>query len=329
MQDDMIKPLQIVKPTTVDEAVASLQKHGTDATLVAGNTDEINWLKDRVRTPRVLVDIKDIKSLYGIDQQSDGSVRIGSLTKVADVASSDVLKGSFGVVPEATSLVATPQIRNMGSIGGNLSQDSRCWYYRGGFDCYRAGGHTCYAITGQNRDHSVTDYSRCVTAHPSDGAVGLVAVDASIEVQGPNGTRQEPLSDFYVGPQENITKMNDLAHGEVMTHIVIPKTWRNAAFYFEKVRDRNSWDFPLVNIAAAVKTSGGKVTDVRLVSNGVAPTPKRLRAAERAITGKAISQSTAKAAGQAALPNAAPLTHNAFKVPLTQNLVTRALLNAK
>jgi len=235
---------------------------------------------------------------------------------------------AIGVVAEATGQVATPQIRNQGTIGGNLAQDSRCWYYRSGFDCYRAGGNTCYAITGENRDHSVTDYSRCITAHPSDGAVALMAVDADVVVAGPRGERREPLADFFVGPEENITVMNDLAHDEVLTHIEVPPTWSGANFYFEKVRDRESWDFPIVNIAAAIQTSGGSVSDLRLVANGVAPTPKRLTAAEDAIRGRRLTGSNARAAGQAALPNAAPLSENGFKVPLTQNLVARALQNA-
>ncbi|MFB6131157.1 MAG: xanthine dehydrogenase family protein subunit M [Salinigranum sp.] len=328
MQDDMIKPLKHVDVGSVDEAIGLLVKHGEDASLIAGNTDEINWLKNRMRAPKVLVDLKPLGDLSGVQERSDGGVTIGALTKVSDVAGNDLLSKHFGVVSEATGKVATPQIRNQGTIGGNLSQDSRCWYYRSGFDCYRAGGHTCYAITGENRDHSVTDYSRCVTAHPSDGAVALMAVDASVVVKGPRGKRRENLENFFVGPQENITVMNDLAHAEVLTHVEVPPTWRDADFYFEKVRDRESWDFPIVNIAAALKQSGGRVRDVRLVANGVAPTPKRLTAAEKAIRGKRPTASNAEAAGKASLPNAAPLEHNGFKVPLTANLVSRAIQNA-
>jgi len=328
MQDDMIKPLRHVDATSVEEAIAALQEHGRDATLVAGSTDEINWLKNRMRTPKVLVDVKPIEDLHGVEERGDGGVRIGAMTSVNDVANSDLLAENFGVVAEATASVATPQIRNQGTIGGNLAQDSRCWYYRSGFDCYRAGGNTCYAITGESRDHAVTDYSRCITAHPSDGAVALMAVDAEVVVAGPRGERREPLADFFVGPEENITVMNDLAHDEVLTHVEVPPTWSGADFYFEKVRDRESWDFPIVNIAAAIQTSGGSVSDLRLVANGVAPTPKRLTAAEDAIRGRQISESSARAAGQAALPNAAPMEDNRFKVPLTGNLVARALMNA-
>lgn len=329
MQQDMIPPLEHVDVSTVDEAIDRLREHGDDAATIAGNTDEINWMKNRTRTPEVLVDLKGIDELKGIEETRRGGLRIGALTTLSDVESNDVVSEHFSVLAEAVGEVATPQIRNQGTIGGNLSQDSRCWYYRNDFDCYRAGGNTCYAITGESRDHAVTDYSRCITAHPSDGAVALVALGAEVVVEGPRGTRREPLSEFFVGPQENITVMNDLSHDEILTHIEVPATWRDAKFYFEKVADRESWDFPTVNIAAAVKTSGGSVSDVRLVSNGLAPTPKRLRNAERSIKGSGLDESNADDAGSAALPNAAPQPDNEFKVELGRNLVRRALLGAE
>jgi len=329
MQQDMIPPLRHVDVTSVDEAVSALREHGQDAATIAGNTDEINWMKNRMRTPEVLVDLKGIEELSGVEETAGGGLRIGALTTLSDVESHEVVASDFAVLAEAIGEVATPQIRNQGTIGGNLSQDSRCWYYRNGFDCYRAGGNTCYAITGESRDHAVTDYSRCITAHPSDGAVALMALDAEIEIAGPRGERREPLSEFFVGPEENITVMNDLAHDEILTHIVVPSEWRNARFYFEKVRDREAWDFPIVNIAAAIKTSGGTVSDVRLVSNGVAPKPKRLRTAERAITGQQLSDGNAASAAEGVLPNAAPQPDNRFKLRLTENLVRRALTEAE
>ena len=329
MQQDMIPPLEHVDATSVDDAVATLREHGNDAQTIAGNTDEINWMKNRMRTPEVLVDIKDIDALKGIETTSDGGLRIGSLTTLSEVENSDAVNNGFSVIGDAVGEVATPQIRNQGTIGGNLSQDSRCWYYRNGFDCYRAGGNTCYAITGESRDHAVTDYSRCITAHPSDGAVALMALGAEVVVKGARGERREPLSEFFVGPEENITVMNDLAHDEILTHIEVPSTWKNSKFYYEKVTDRDSWDFPIVNIAAAVKTNGNSVSEARIVSNGLAPTPKRLRRAENAITGKRLSEKNIDAASEDVLANPAPQQDNAFKVDLADNLVNRALSNAQ
>lgn len=329
MQDDMIQPLEHVDADSVEHAVSLLQQHGGRATVIAGATDEINWLKNRQRAPEVLVDIKEVDGLSDVRERDDGGVRIGALATVSDVAESGVLREHYGVVAQAANEVATPQIRNQGTIGGNLAQDSRCWYYRSGFDCYRAGGNTCYAITGESRDHAVTDYSRCITAHPSDGAVALMAVDAEVVIHGPRGERRERLADFFVGPEENITVMNDLSGMEILKAILVPPDWRDAAFYFEKVRDRESWDFPIVNIAAAIAESGGQVDDVRLVANGVAPTPKRLRGAERSIRGRGRSEGAAQSAAEATLTNAAPMEDNRFKIPLTRNLVRRALLNAE
>lgn len=329
MQQDMIPPLEHVDATSVDDAVAKLREHGNDAATIAGNTDEINWMKNRMRTPKVLVDLKGIDELSGIEETDDGGLRIGALTTLSDVVASDAVTGRFGVLADAAGEVATPQIRNQGTIGGNLSQDSRCWYYRGGFDCYRAGGNTCYAITGESRDHAVTDYSRCITANPSDGAVALMALDADVVIEGPRGSRRESLSEFFVGPEENITVMNDLAHDEILTYIEVPSTWADAKFYYEKVTDRDSWDFPIVNIAAAIKTSGGSVSDVRLVSNGVAPTPKRLTSAERSIRGAALNQENIAEASDAVLPNAAPQSDNEFKLRLADNLTKRALTEAE
>lgn len=328
MQDDMIRPLQHIDARSVDDAISTLKEHGREATVIAGNTDEINWLKNRSRAPKVLVDIKPIDELYGFANTSGGGLSIGPLETVSSVAENESIDQRFGVLSDAAEDVASLQIRNMGTIGGNLSQDSRCWYYRGGFDCYRAGGQTCYAMTGRNSDHAVTDYSRCITAHPSDCAVALMALDAEIDIRGTSGKRSEKLSEFFVGPESNITVMNDLDQTEVLTKIRVPGTWAGASFYWEKIADRKAWDFPIVNIAAAIKKSGNTVQDLRLVANGVAPTPKRLTGAERAIKGKKITEANAKEAGKKSLPNAAPLSENRFKVPMTANLVKRALLNA-
>lgn len=327
MQDDMIKPLEHIDAKSVEHAIRTLEEHGEKATIIAGNTDEINWMKNRIRAPEVVVDLKPVDALYGITERK-GGLRIGALETVTSVAENERVRNRFGVLSRAAGAVATNQIRNMGTIGGNISQDSRCWYYRGGFDCYRAGGNTCYAMTGENSDHAVTDYSRCITAHPSDGAVALMALDAEVAITGPHGERIQPIDEFFVGPEANITVMNDLAHTDILTEIRVPGDWANAEFYFEKVADRDAWDFPIVNIACALKRSGDTVSDVRLVSNGVAPTPKRLEAAEAVIRGKTITEQTAKAAGEKSLPNAAPLSDNGYKIPLTSNLVKRALLNA-
>lgn len=327
MQDDIIPPHRHVDVTSVDDAISILDKHGERATVIAGNTDEMEWMKNRSRAPEVVVDLKEIDELRGIEKLSGGGVRIGGLTTLSDVVDSELLSGGFDIVSEAAEAVATPQIRNMGTIGGNLSQDSRCWYYREDFDCYRAGGNTCYAATGDASEHSVTNYSRCITANPSDVAPTLVALDAKVVIEGPRGERTESVADFFVGPETNITVMNSLSQTEILKEIRIPGTWRNADTYFEKARTRESWDFALVNMAAAVKGSD-TVSDVRLVSNGLAPVPHRLTAAERSIFGRSRSESNIEDAAESVLPNADPFEDNEYKIPLTENLVRRALTQA-
>lgn len=328
MQDDMIPRHRHIDVDSVGDAIGVLQEHGRDARVISGNTELADWMKNRIKTPRVVVDLKNIDELHGINTRDDGGLRIGAMATVNEVVKSDLVRENFGLLSEAASAVATPQIRNQGRIGGNLAQDSWCRYYREGFDCYRAGGNTCYAVTDDSREHSVTDYNRCITANPSDTAPAFIALGSEVVIEGPRGERRQPLSEFFVGPETNITVMNDLSHDEILKEIIVPGTWAGADFYFEKVRDRNQWDFALVNIAAAVQRSGRSVSDVRLVSNGIAPKPKRLRAAENAVRGNSLSESRIDSAAEAILPNVEPFADNEYKVPLTRNLVRRALANA-
>lgn len=328
MQDDMIPRHRHIDVESVGDAIGVLQEHGRDARVISGNTELADWMKNRIKTPRVVVDLKEIDELHGISERSDGGLRIGSMVTIAEVAESDLVRDHFGVLSEAASAVATPQIRNQGRIGGNLAQDSWCRYYREGFDCYRAGGNTCYAVTDDSREHSVTDYKRCITANPSDTAPALIALGSEVVIEGPRGERRQSLSEFFVGPATNITVMNDLSHNEILKEVIVPGTWRDADFYFEKVRDRNQWDFALVNLAAAIRKSGQRVSDLRLVSNGVAPKPKRLRAAEGVVRGNSLTESRIDSAADAVLRNAQPFADNEYKVPLTRNLVRRALSDA-
>jgi xanthine dehydrogenase YagS FAD-binding subunit len=228
---------------------------------------------------------------------------------------------------DAAEHVASPQIRNQGTIGGNVSQDTRCWYYRGGWTCYRAGGNICYADTptAVNREHAIFDADRCVAVNPSDTAPALVALDAQMVVRGPKGERVVNAEDYFVGPGVDITRMNVLAPNELLVAIRIPPTMAGAQFYFEKVRDRQVWDFPLVNVAAAIKPNGGNIGEARVVVNAVAARPRRLHDVEAFVAGKPRSEETARAAGEMAVRGAQTLRHNGYKVPLMRNLVARAL----
>jgi xanthine dehydrogenase YagS FAD-binding subunit len=233
----------------------------------------------------------------------------------------------YKLLAEAAELVASPQIRNQGTIGGNMSQDTRCWYYRGGWTCYRAGGNICYADTPTaiNREHAIFDADRCVAVNPSDTAPALVALDAQMVVRGPRGEKVVEARDYFLGPDIDITRMTILQPGELLTAVRIPGTWAGAQHYFEKVRDRKVWDFPLVNIASTIKLEGNTISDIRLVVNAVAARPRRLMNVEDVVRGKPRNEETAKMAGELAVQGAQPLRFNGYKVPLMRNLVKRAI----
>jgi xanthine dehydrogenase YagS FAD-binding subunit len=320
---------ELFQPASVDDAVALLARHRANAWVLAGGLDTFEWLADRIKRPAVLVDLAGIAGLSGVRETPQG-VEIGAMTTLAAIATDPVITGRYRLLADAAMAVASPQIRNQGTIGGNVSQSARCWYYRAGWPCYRAGGNICYADTptGANREHAIFDLDRCVAVNPSDTAPALVALDAEMVVRSPRGERVVPADDFFVGPATEITRMTVLEPDDLLTGIRLPATWSRAQFYFEKVRDRQVWDFALVNIAAALQTAGGAIRDLRLVVNGVAARPKRLRAVEAAVRGKPRSEATAQAAGDLAIAGAEPLRHNAYKVALTRNLVRRAIRGA-
>src|SRR5215467_7564088 len=323
---DVLPVFELFQPATIDDAVRLLDQHGTDALVLAGGLDSMDWLKDRLKKPKVVVDLGQIKELKGI-KEANGGLEIGAMTPLTEVVRHPVVRDKFGLLMLAAELVASPQIRNQGTIGGNVSQDTRCWYYRGGWNCYRAGGNTCYADTPTaiNREHAIFGADRCVAVSPSDTAPALVALDAQMVLRSARGERVVAAEQYWIGPGIDITRMNVLAPSEILVAIRIPATMAGAQFYFEKVRDRQVWDFPLVNVAAAIKPNGGNIGEARLVVNAVAATPKRLKNVEAFVVGKPRSEETAKAAGEMAVQGAVTLRHNGYKVPLMRNLVARAL----
>jgi xanthine dehydrogenase YagS FAD-binding subunit len=320
---------ELFQPTDLGNALDLADRFGADAWKVAGGQDSLDWLKDRAKRTQAVIDLNRIAELKGIRETSDG-VEIGALTTLTEIEESDVIRSRFGLLADAASRVASPQIRNVGTIGGNVSQDTRCWYYRGGIDCYRAGGSTCYADTpeGMNREHCLFEADRCVAVTPSDTAPALVALDASMVIRNADGERVVSAGDFFIGPQVDIERMTVLEPQDILVTIRIPNTWAGATFYFEKVADRNTWDFALVNIAAAMKVSGGTIDDIRIAAGGVQCTPRRLTVVEDIVRGSAKDEETAALAGGSASRGATPLNYNQFKIPLLENLVKRAIRDA-
>jgi xanthine dehydrogenase YagS FAD-binding subunit len=323
---DIIPAFELFQPATIDDAVRLLDQHGADATVLAGGLDTMDWLKDRVRRPKFMVDLSQISELRGI-KEVNGGIEIGAMTPLTEVVHHPVVKEKFGLLMQAAELVASPQIRNQGTIGGNVSQDTRCWYYRGGWNCYRAGGNTCYADTPTaiNREHAIFDADRCVAVSPSDTAPAFVALEAQMVIRSRSGERIVDAEKYFIGPGIDIMRMNVLKPGELLTSIRIPATWAGAQFYFEKVRDRQVWDFPLVNVASAIKFSNNTIQSARVVVGAVSAVPRRLPAVEAALVGKARNEETADMAGKLAVEGAQTLRYNGYKVPLMRNLVKRAI----
>ena len=323
---DVMPVFELYQPASVDDARKLLEKHGADAWVLAGGLDSMDWLKDRLKKPKAIIDLTQIAELHGI-KDVDGGLDIGAMTTLTEIVGHPVVREKFSLLMEAAGLVASPQIRNQGTIGGNVSQDTRCWYYRGGWDCYRAGGNICYADTPTaiNREHAIFDADRCVAVNPSDTAPALIALDAKMVIRGRNGERIVDAEHYFVGPGFDIMRMTVLEPGELLTAIRIPSTMAGAQFYFEKVRDRQVWDFPLVNVASAIRFSSDRIEKIRLAVNAVAAKPRRLTSVEAAVTGKARNEETAELAGRLAVEGAETLRHNGYKVPLMRNLVKRAI----
>jgi len=323
---DVMPTFQLYQPTSVVDAQKLLQQHESDALVLAGGLDSMDWLKDRIRKPKVVVDLGGINELRGIRDTSDG-VNIGAMTTLTEVAQNAVIRQKYLVLAQASELVASPQIRNQGTVGGNVSQDTRCWYYRAGWPCYRAGGNICYADTpvGRNREHAILQAERCIAVNPSDTAPALIALDAKFVISTPKGEQVVDAEDYFVGPDLDITRMNILRPGYLLTEIRIPSTWAGAEFYFEKVRDRNVWDFPLMNVASAIRSSADVIQNIRIAVNAVAARPLRLKVVEDAVRGKPRNAATGEAAGKLAVQGAVPLQFNAYKIPLMRNLVKRAI----
>ena len=326
---DMIPAFELFQPADVSDAVRLLDEYGDDGWVLAGGLDTFDWFKDRIKRPRAVIDIGALAELQGIQSGPDG-LDIGSMASLTEVVDHPDVNRDYPILAEAANLVATPQIRNQGTLGGNISQDTRCWYYRSGWPCYRAGGNICYAAAPQamNREHCILGANRCVAVNPSDTAPALVALDAEMTIASSGGERTVAAEDFFIGPATDITRMTALEGGDLLTRIRIPGTWAGARHYFEKIRDRGSWDFSLVSVASVLSVEGGLIQDARVVVNGVAPYPVRLDVVEATIRGRAPDDQTGELAGEIAINGAKALRHNDYKIALMRNLVRRSIRDA-
>jgi xanthine dehydrogenase YagS FAD-binding subunit len=293
---------------------------------LAGGTDLLPMMKADIATPSQLIDIKRLDEIpQGIGEDSSG-VTLGALTKLADIELSELIRSRFPVLAQAASLAATPQLRNMATIGGNLLQRPRCWYFRQAqFHCWLKGGDDCYARDGQNQLHALYGDSPCVAVHPSDLAAALLALDAEVQLRGPAGERSLALGEFFTLPQDNHRRETQIAADELLISIRIPAKPAATRSIYLKAMDRKVWAFALVGVAVQLAMMGNSVADARIVLSGVAPIPWRLSAAEQMVQGQTLDEALIARVAAMALTGAQPLAHNGYKVPLAQSLIRRAL----
>ncbi len=327
-----MQPFQHVNAQTLAEAVSLLTAEDAgDAWPIAGGTDLLTTLKAGLHAPDRLVNLKTVPHLDGVLEYA-GSVHLGPLVSLDTVERDPLVREQYRALSEAAGLAASPQLRNMGSIGGNLAQETRCWYYRGPFNCWLKGGDTCYARGGANSHHAIfTDESPCVSVHPSDPATALLALGADIVIEGPSGKRTVPIEAFFTLPRADRRRLTVLEPGDLIAGITLPAapSARTASTYL-KAMDRALWSFALVGVAVCVTWAadageGRVVEDVRIALGGVAPIPLRATAAEQALRGQPLTPGQAAIAGQAAVEGAKPLAENGYKLRLVSGLVERAL----
>jgi xanthine dehydrogenase YagS FAD-binding subunit len=323
---DIMPAFELFQPATTEDTLRLLDQYGQDAWVMAGGLDTFDWLKDRIKRPKVVIDLSQVSELRGV-REKEGGLEIGAMTTLTEVVRHPVVREKFSILSTGAEAAASPQIRNQGTIGGNVSQDARCWYYRGGWKCYRAGGNICFADTPTaiNREHAILHADRCVAVNPSDSAPALIALEAQMVIRNSKGERLVNAEDYFIGPAIDITRMTVLRPGDLLTAIRIPATWAGAQFYFEKVRDRQVWDFPLMNVASAMVINGGNIERIRIVVNAAAAHPLRLTAVEDAVRGQPRNAATGEMGGKLAIAGAEPLRYNGYKVPLMRNLVKRAI----
>jgi xanthine dehydrogenase YagS FAD-binding subunit len=318
---------------SLDAALATMKNMvgaNTSFKVMSGGTDLVGAMKDHLQDHRfqTIVHIKDVPDLNKIVLDA-GILHIGAAATVADVESSQVVRDKFPLLSMAAAQVASPQIRNMGTIGGNVNQRPRCWYYRSeSYNCYKKGGDFCFAVTGENQYHAVLGGELCYIVHPSDTAPALVALGATARIVNEAGERTLPFEQYFTGPRIDVKRENVLGPTDILAEILVPEPKAGSKGVYLKIRERSVWDFATVSVAVQVNSTNKLVDDVRIVLGGVAPTPLRVPRAEDVLRGKTLDDGLARQAAEAAFLGARPMTNNGYKVDMGKEVVRRALLLA-
>ena len=316
---------EFVNAQSVDDAGSRLVNGGVVANIIAGGTDLLGELKQGTISPQRLVSLQGLDDLRGIAVDSQGA-KIGAMTTIADIAAHPVIRTNYTALAQACDAVATPQIRNVGTLGGNLCQRPRCWYYRSPlFDCRKKGGTECFAIDGANKFHAIFDNAACPIVHPSDTAVALLALDASVMIEAPDEIHLLPIQGFFSSPSADVTTENVLGAGEILSQIIIPTSPSNSRSVFLKAKERQAMDFALASVALSLDVVDDVVASAHIALGGVSPVPYKAVYAEQALVGKPVSNIDAGVIGQAAVRGATPLSENIYKVRLASRIVARAV----
>ena len=318
-----LRPFEYLQPQSLEEASSLLSVDGAYA--LAGGSDLLSEMKERVVSPAALVSLAGVEELRAVEVTPEG-VRIGAMVSLAALAGNTELQQRYPLLTEAAGGIATPQIRNVGTLGGNLCQRPRCFYYRSPLTlCLKKGGDSCLALAGNSKYLSILGGERCYIVHPSDMAVALVALDAQVELGGPAGRRTMSLQEFFIGPSVNLTSENVLQTGEVVASVSVRSSPENTRSVYLKAREREAGDFALVSVAAALAVTDGRVSWCRVSLGGVAPYPYRAQEAEECLIGIAAANADAAEAGRRAVAGATPLRGNGYKVDLAANLIKQAI----
>ncbi|MGB2764973.1 MAG: xanthine dehydrogenase family protein subunit M [Candidatus Aminicenantaceae bacterium] len=322
-----MKNFKLAQPQTIAHVTSLTLEKSDKFYLLAGGTDLLGEIKNEIIEPEVIVDLKSIPGLSYIKKEKDG-VQIGAMTSLAELTENPLIKNDYPGLHEAANSVATPQLRNMGTVGGNLCQRPRCWYYRDPqIKCRKKGGTKCFAFKGRNKYHAILGGGMCYIVHPSDLAPALIALGAEIFISSPKKDKTIPMADFYTLPRVNVRKENILEQNEVLREIKIPLSKKGEKSTYHKLKERGSWDFAIVSAAVKGNISGGVFKDIRIVLGGVAPVPWRLEKAENIIKGEKATEKLVRQAAREALIEARPLEENKYKNELVETVLYRAVLS--
>lgn len=314
-----------LQPKTLEEASSLLQKAKGKAIPYSGGTDALSLLKEEIISPEEVINLKNLPNLTAIEYENGKGLKFGGLVTITEIAENPLIAEKYTVLSEAANVIASPQLRNVGTLGGNLNQRPRCWYFRKDFDCLRKGGSICYAVDGENKYHCIIGGGPCYIVHPSDMAVALLALDASVNIFSGKKSRTIPISEFFILPDVNYLKENILEPGEIVTEVIIPELPTNTKSGYYKFMERDVWDFAVVSVAAVLTKNGNSLKDGKIAYGGVAPAPWLDKNINSRLKGLTLNDESIEKAVSQVLKDADPLEQNEYKIPLARN-ITRKMI---